>query len=86
LLFSTGYQTAQGIIPTLVQRGEYIVSDKDNHACIVAGNLMAKSITANVVRYRHMDLDDMERVIKKLPLESNKLIVSDGVFANCQKV
>jgi len=42
LLFSTGYMTAQGIIPTLVQRGEYVVSDKDNHACIVAGNLMAK--------------------------------------------
>jgi 8-amino-7-oxononanoate synthase len=81
LLFSTGYQTAQGIIPTLVQRGEYIISDKDNHACIVAGNLMAKSITANVVRYRHMDIDDMERVIKKLPLESNKLVVSDGVFS-----
>ena len=81
LLFSTGYQTAQGIIPTLVQRGEYIISDKDNHACIVAGNLMAKGITANVVRYRHMELDDLERVIKKLPVESNKLIVSDGVFS-----
>ena len=81
LLFSTGYQTAQGIIPTLVQRGEYVISDKDNHACIVAGNLMAKSITANVVRYRHMQTDDLERVIKKIPLESNKLIVSDGVFS-----
>ena len=81
LLFSTGYQTAQGIIPTLVQRGEYVLSDKDNHACIVAGNLMAKSITANVVRYRHMETDDLERVIKKIPLESNKLIVSDGVFS-----
>ena len=45
LLFSTGYQTAQGIIPTLVQRGEYLISDKDNHACIV-GNLIARG--ANV--------------------------------------
>lgn len=81
LLFSTGYQTAQGIIPTLVQRGEYVISDKDNHACIVAGNLMAKSITANVLRYRHMDIDDLERVISKIPLESSKLIVSDGVFS-----
>jgi 8-amino-7-oxononanoate synthase len=81
LLFSTGYQTAQGIIPTLVQRGEYVISDKDNHACIVAGNLMAKSITANVIRYRHMETDDLERVIKKIPIESNKLIVSDGVFS-----
>jgi 8-amino-7-oxononanoate synthase len=49
LLFSTGYQTGQGIIPTLVQRGDYIISDKDNHACLVAGNLMAKGATADFV-------------------------------------
>ena len=81
LLFSTGYQTAQGIIPTLAQRGEHVISDKDNHACIVAGNLMAKAITANIVRYRHNDMNDLERVIAKLPLEDAKLIVSDGVFS-----
>ena len=81
LLFSTGYQTAQGIIPTLVQRGEYVVSDKDNHACIVAGNLMAKGATAEMVRYKHNDMDDLERVISKLPMDSAKLIVSDGVFS-----
>ncbi len=81
LLFSTGYQTAQGIIPTLVQRGDYIVSDRDNHACIVAGNLMAKGATAEFVRYKHNDMEDLERVIKKLPLETAKLIASDGVFS-----
>jgi 8-amino-7-oxononanoate synthase len=81
LLFSTGYQTAQGIIPTLVQRGEYIVSDKDNHACIIAGNLMAKGATAEFVRYKHNDMDDLERVICKLPEDAPKLIVSDGVFS-----
>ena len=81
LLFSTGYQTAQGIIPTLVQRGEYVISDKDNHACIVAGYFMAKGATANVLRYKHNDMDDLERVIKRAPLEANKLIVSDGVFS-----
>lgn len=81
LLFSTGYQTAQGIIPTLVQRGEYVVSDKDNHACIVAGNLMAKGATAEIARYKHNDMNDLERVISKLPLETPKLIVSDGVFS-----
>ena len=63
LLFSTGYQTAQGIIPTLVQRGEYVISDKDNHASIVAGNLMAKGATAEMVRYKHEDMDDLERVL-----------------------
>jgi 8-amino-7-oxononanoate synthase len=81
LLFSTGYQTAQGIIPTLVGRNEYIISDKDNHACIVAGNLMAKGAMGNFVRYKHNDMDDLGKVIEKLPPDSAKLIVSDGVFS-----
>jgi len=86
LLFSTGYQTAQGIIPTLVQRGEYVVSDKDNHACIVAGNLMAKGAFAGFERYKHNDMDDLERVMAKLPLEKGKLIVSDGVFSTTGEI
>jgi len=81
LLFSTGYQTAQGIIPTLVNRGDYLISDKDNHACIVAGYLMAKGATAEIVRYKHNDMKDLERVISKLPESAGKLIVSDGVFS-----
>lgn len=81
LLFSTGYQTAQGIIPTLVQRGEYVVSDKDNHACIVAGNLMARGATADVLRYKHNDMKDLERVLNKIPKDTPKLVVSDGVFS-----
>jgi 8-amino-7-oxononanoate synthase len=81
LLFSTGYQTAQGVIPTLVGRNEYIVSDKDNHACIIAGNLMAKGALGNFVRYKHNDMDDLEKVIAKLPSDAPKLIVSDGVFS-----
>ncbi len=81
LLFSTGYQSAQGIIPTLVQRGEYVVSDKDNHACIVAGNLMARGATADVLRYKHNDMNDLERVLNKIPNDTPKLVVSDGVFS-----
>lgn len=82
LLFSTGYQTAQGIIPTLVQgRDEYVVSDKDNHACIVAGQMMAKGMLANLERYKHNDMADLERVLQKIPIDSGKLIVSDGVFS-----
>jgi 8-amino-7-oxononanoate synthase len=81
LLYSTGYQTAQGIIPTLVQKGEYVISDRDNHACIVAGNLMAKGAFGEFLRYKHNDMRDLERVISRLPLETPKLIVSDGVFS-----
>lgn len=81
LLFSTGYQAAQGIIPTLVQRGEYIVSDKDNHASIVSGNLIGKAMTAGFERYKHNDMKDLEKVLSKLPREAGKLIVSDGIFS-----
>ena len=81
LLYSTGYQTAQGIIPTLVSKGEYVVSDRDNHACIVAGNLMAKGAFAEFVRYKHNDMEDLDRVLARLPIEAPKLVVSDGVFS-----
>ena len=81
LLFSTGYQTAQGIIPTLVHRGEYLISDKDNHACIVAGNLIARGATVDLLRYKHNNMDDLARILEKLPKDAPKLIVSDGVFS-----
>jgi 8-amino-7-oxononanoate synthase len=81
LLFTTGYLTAQGVIPTLVGRNEYIISDKDNHACIIAGNLMAKGATGNFLRYKHNDMDDLQRVIEKVPADAAKFIVSDGVFS-----
>lgn len=86
LLFSTGYQTAQGVIPTLVQRGDYVISDKDNHACIVAGNLMARGAFGEVVRYAHSDMDDLERRISKLPADASKLIVTDGVFSTSGEI
>ncbi|MBI1804042.1 MAG: pyridoxal phosphate-dependent aminotransferase family protein [Ignavibacteria bacterium] len=86
LLFSTGYQTAQGIIPTLVQRGEYVVTDKDNHACIVAGYMMAKGMFADFVRYKHNDMADLERVISRLPLHAGKLIVTDGIFSTSGEI
>ncbi|MFZ1977486.1 MAG: pyridoxal phosphate-dependent aminotransferase family protein [Bacteroidota bacterium] len=92
LLFSTGFQTAQGIIPVLVQKGEYIISDKDNHASIVAGTLVAGgmlSYTSDVqslLRYKHNDMKHLESIISQLPLEDGKLIVSDGVFSTSGEI
>lgn len=86
LLFSTGYQTAQGIIPTIVQKGEYIISDKDNHACIVAADLMAKGAFAEFKRYKHNEMDDLERVLSNIPNDKGKLIVSDGVFSTTGEI
>lgn len=81
LLFSTGYQTAQGVIPTLTQRGDWVISDRDNHACIVAGQLMAKGAFGDVARYKHGDMGDLERQLAKIPIDAGKLIVTDGVFS-----
>ncbi len=81
LLFSTGYQAGQGVIFPLLNKGDYILSDKDNHASIVAGNLLGASLNVNVLRYKHNDTDDLERRLKQVPEEANKLIVTDGVFS-----
>ena len=93
LLYSTGYQTAQGVIPVLVGRGEYVVSDKDNHASIVAGTLVAAGLASydsadgnSVVRYKHNDMNHLEHVLSQLPAESAKLIVSDGVFSTSGEI
>lgn len=81
LLFSTGYQAGQGVIFPLVSKGDYILSDKDNHASIVAGNLLSASMNANVVRYKHNDMADLEKRLSLIPAEANKIIVTDGVFS-----
>lgn len=81
LLYSTGYQTALGVIPTLAVKGDYLILDKEDHASIVNGGIVAKGSYTDFLRYKHNDMDDLERVISSLPLETGKLIVSDGVFS-----
>ncbi len=78
LLYTTGYQTNTGVISCLVQRGEYVLSDKLNHACIVEGGLLSPG---TMIRYDHGDMADLERQLAALPAEAGKLIVSDGVFS-----
>lgn len=81
LTYSTGFQTALGVISTLVGHGDYVISDRDNHACIVLGTLISKGQTAELVRYKHNDMSNLETVISRLPIDAPKLIVSDGVFS-----
>lgn len=81
LLFSTGYQTGQGVISTIVGRGDYIISDRDNHASIVQGNLLATALGATVKRFKHNDMADLERKLAEIPQETGKLIVADGVYS-----
>lgn len=81
LLFSTGYQTALGVISALVSKGDYVISDKENHACIINGCLLAKGGFSEFVRYKHNDMQDLERVLQRIPGSAGKLVVTDGVFS-----
>ena len=81
VLFSTGYMTNEGVIQAVAGKGDIIFSDKDNHACIVAGT---QASLAETRRYRHDDMDhlrvQLERAHEQHP-EAGKLIVTDGVFS-----
>jgi 8-amino-7-oxononanoate synthase len=81
VLFSTGYMTNQGLLQSVAQRGDIIFSDKDNHACILAGQQVS---AAETVRYRHNDLDHLRTFLQRASderPEAGKLIVTDGVFS-----
>ena len=83
LMFSTGYQTNLGAISTLLDRNAVVITDKTNHACIFDGIFLAKGASMGVAmkRYKHNDMDDLERVISVVNPELPKLIISDGVFS-----
>jgi 8-amino-7-oxononanoate synthase len=78
LVFSTGYQTNVGTISSLVYRGDYVITDKDDHASIVDGCRLS---FGTLKRFRHNDMGDLERVLKSIPGEAGKMVVVDGVFS-----
>ncbi len=78
LLFSTGYQMNLGVVSCLVKKGDYAIVDKLDHASILDG---VKLSDGEMVRFKHNDPADLDRVLSKLPEESGKLIIVDGVFS-----
>ncbi|MEE1096938.1 MAG: aminotransferase class I/II-fold pyridoxal phosphate-dependent enzyme [Bacteroidales bacterium] len=78
IVYSTGFHTNIGVIPTIVGRGDHIIGDELNHASIVEGRRLS---FASYHKYKHNDMSSLESVLQKLPYESIKLIVLDGVFS-----
>ncbi len=78
LLYSTGFQTNLGIISTLVDRDDYVIIDKSDHASIVEGCRLSYG---EVKRFRHNDVEHLEKVLSRLEPEAGKLIVVDGVYS-----
>ena len=76
--YSTGFSGNEGVLSVVVGRGDYIICDDRDHASIVDGRRLS---FATQLHYKHNDMEDLERVLAKLPHEAIKLIVVDGVFS-----
>jgi glycine C-acetyltransferase len=76
--YSSGYATNLAVISTLMGRGDYVLSDKLNHASIVDGCLMSG---AEFRRFRHNDMEDLEHRLQQIPAGVAKLVVADAVFS-----
>ena len=78
LTFGTGFQSNVGIISALVDRHDYVICDKENHASIYAGCQMSYG---KMLRYRHSDMAELERILQKIDGKNGVLVVTDGVFS-----
>ncbi len=78
IVFSTGYQANLGMISALAGKGEYIILDADSHASIYDGCAMGN---AEIVRFRHNSVEDLDKRLGRLPPEPGKLVVLEGVYS-----
>jgi 7-keto-8-aminopelargonate synthetase-like enzyme len=78
MVFSTGYQANLGIISTLAGKGDYIILDIDSHASIYDGCALGR---AEVVPFKHNDVEALEKRLKRIPEGAGKLVVLEGVYS-----
>jgi len=78
MVFSTGYQANLGIISALAGKGDYIILDIDSHASIYDGCSMGN---AEIVAFRHNDVEALEKRLRRLPEDAGKLVVLEGVYS-----
>lgn len=78
ITYTSGYATNLTVVSTLMGRGDFVLSDKLNHASIVDGCLMSG---AEFRRFRHNDMDDLEKRLQQVPADRSKLVISDSVFS-----
>ncbi len=78
MVYSTGYQANLGTISALAGKGDYIILDIDSHASIYDGCSMGN---AEIVAFRHNDVEALEKRLKRLPEEAGKLVVLEGVYS-----
>ena len=78
LCLSTGFTVNSGVIPCLVGKSDFIFCDDRDHASIVDGRRLS---FAKQQKYKHNDMKQLERLVKRAPKNAVKLIIVDGVFS-----
>ncbi|MFC7535759.1 aminotransferase class I/II-fold pyridoxal phosphate-dependent enzyme [Sphingomonas sp. GCM10030256] len=78
MVFSTGYQANLGVISTIAGKEDYVILDIDSHASIYDGCALGN---AQIVAFRHNDIEALEKRLKRLPADAGKLVVLEGVYS-----
>lgn len=78
IVYSTGFQVNLGVVSCITGREDYILWDEQDHASIIEGHRLSFSTK---LKYKHNDMESLEKVLKSCPIDKVKLIVTDGVFS-----
>ena len=78
IVYSTGFQVNLGVVSCLTGREDYILWDELDHASIIEGHRLSFSTK---LKYKHNDMESLEKQLQKCEPDKVKLIVTDGVFS-----
>jgi 8-amino-7-oxononanoate synthase len=78
IVYSTGFQVNLGVVPVFTGRSDYIILDELDHASIIEGSRLTYS---KILKYRHNDMQSLEKILQRCEPDRMKLIVVDGIFS-----
>jgi glycine C-acetyltransferase len=78
VVFQSGFAANAGTVSAVLNKEDVVISDELNHASIIDGCRLSR---ATIKVFPHKDVDAARKVIKALPAEQRKLLITDGVFS-----
>ena len=78
IIYSTGFQVNLGVVSCVTGREDYVICDELDHASIVEGRRLSFS---TILKFKHNDMESLEKELQKCRPDAVKLIVVDGVFS-----
>jgi 8-amino-7-oxononanoate synthase len=79
--FTTGYQANLGVLSAIAGKGDYLLLDKEAHASIIDGAMLAAAKGATILRFKHNDVAHLRKVLARVPEEAGCAVVVDGVYS-----